>query len=971
MSAAPPHNRIDKPGFGRFIDRSRPLTFTFDGRLHNGFAGDVIASALAAEGRKVLSRSFKYHRPRGALTMAGHDANCLVQIADDPHVRADRHRLTPGVAVRSLNWLGSLDRDWLAGIQAFSRFLPVGFYYKTFFRPVGAWKLFEPAIRRFAGLGRLEPRAQPRRYDKTHLFTDVLVIGGGPAGLEVAIAASEAGADTLLIDEWPKLGGSLLFGRDGADSGVNEARLSELTARAKSQPSLTMLTDTTVSGLFSDHWAAAISGNRLLKIRAKATVVAAGTFDQPLVFRNNDRPGIMFADAAQRLMRFYGVVNGARAVVATSNHLGYEAALDLDDAGVTVAAIVDLRAAPGGPMVEAARARSIPIIDGSTLVDARGHSHVEAVAVTRISDNGLSSGEAQWILADLVAMNVGYAPALNLASHAGARVNYDPQIHMHRAYDTPPGLFVTGSAAGLWSHDRVTAHAREIGAQAARHTHGETIGAPPSIEDALTATITHPFPIFAHEHGMDFVDFDEDLQVKDIIETVHEGYDDIQLVKRYSTAGLGPSQGRHTNLNVIRLVAKATGKAIADIGTTTFRPPLVPEKFGILAGRASEPIRLTPMHDRHGASGAEMMVSGLWMRPAYYGPPEVAAQHIRAEVLAVRNGVGIIDVSTLGGFEIRGTGAAAFLERMYTWRYAKLPVGRARYALMCDQAGVIIDDGVAARLGEHHFYVTATTGAADQVYRQMGWFNAQWRMDVDIANVTAAYAAINLAGPKARDLIESLQSDIDFSPASFPYMAARTGNIGGVAVRVLRVGFVGELGFEIHCPAGCGEALWDALVAAGTPHGLKPFGVEAQRVLRLEKGHIIVGQDTDGLTHPAEAGLDWALANDKPLYVGQRSIAMQVAKGVARKLVGFTLVDSSSSCPKECHLVIHEGDIAGRVTSAVRSPTLGHVIGLAYVPVQLAATGSRFTIRIDGGCDVSAVVAPTPFYDPQNARQEL
>ena len=365
------------------------------------------------------------------------------------------------------------------------------------------------------------------------------------------------------------------------------------------------------------------------------------------------------------------------------------------------------------------------------------------------------------------------------------------------------------------------------------------------------------------------------------------------------------------------------------------------------------------------------MTAGLWMRPAYYGPKGDAGRAIEREVRAVRQGVGMIDVSTLGGLDVRGPDAAAFIERMYTWAYEKQQVGRARYALMTDQTGVVIDDGVAARLHERHYYVTATTGAVDQVYRQMTWFNAQWKMDVDVANVTAAYAGINLAGPHARTVIETLASDIDFSAAAFPYMAARVGTLAGIPVRILRVGFVGELGYEIHVPSGLGEALWDRLMEAGKPFGLVPFGVEAQRILRLEKGHIIVGQDTDGLTHPAEANMEWALGKKKPFYVGKRAVDMQMAKGTKRKLAGFALVDAGAPMPKECHLIIRDGDIAGRITSITRSPTLNKVVGLAYLPIDLTEPGKRVDIRVDGGVMVPAETVATPFYDPENKRQEM
>ncbi len=972
MSAGGDAGRLEGADYGLLIDRKRPLSFSFDGRMHSGYEGDVIASALYAEGRTLLSRSFKYHRPRGVLTMAGQDANTMVQVGAQPNVRADQHALADGMAVTSINRLGSLDHDLYAVMGLFGRFLPVGFYYKAFYWPRGVWQhLFERPIRIMAGLGTLKPGAPHKYYDKAYLFADVLVTGGGPAGLEAAIAAAEGGADTLLVDDGEQIGGSLLYSRDGGDRASVVARRADLVRRASALPNLRIMTGTTVTGMFSDNWASAVRGSRFFKIRSKQTVIATGAFDQPLVFRNNDRPGIMFSDAAQRLMRLYGVKPGTRAVIATSNRFGYEAALDLLDAGIAVAAVVDLNPTADSPSSEAVRARGVRIIPGSTLVDSKGRRHVSSVAVSRITGEGKTAPDREWIDCDLVLMSVGFSPSLNLASHAGAKVIFDPAINMHRATDAPAGLSLVGAAAGVWSQAAVIGDSRHAGAAAAASARGAPSETRASAATDPSATlINHPYPIFgAKDH--DFIDFDEDLQSKDIVNTVKDGYDDIQLVKRYSTAGLGPSQGRHANLNTIRIVARETGKSIESIGTTTYRPPLVPEKFAALAGRGFEPVRHTAMHHRHVEAGAQMMIAGLWMRPAYYGQKNDATRSIEREVRAVREGVGMIDVSTLGGLDVRGPDAAAFIERMYTWAYEKQQIGRARYALMTDQTGVVIDDGVAARLHERHYYVTATTGAVDQVYRQMTWFNSQWKMDVDVANVTAAYAGINLAGPQARAVIEKLDSDIDFSATAFPYMAARVGQLAGIPVRILRVGFVGELGYEIHCPSGLGEALWDRLMEAGKPFRIAPFGVEAQRILRLEKGHIIVGQDTDGLTHPAEANMEWALGKKKPFYVGKRAVDMQMAKGVARKLAGFALIDAAAPSPKECHLIIRNGDIAGRVTSVVRSPTLGKVVGLAYLPPDLAEPGKRFEIRVDGGRMVAAETVATPFYDPENKRQEL
>jgi sarcosine oxidase subunit alpha len=483
--------------------------------------------------------------------------------------------------------------------------------------------------------------------------------------------------------------------------------------------------------------------------------------------------------------------------------------------------------------------------------------------------------------------------------------------------------------------------------------------------------VTHPWPIFNHPKGKDFVDFDEDLQVKDLKNGAADGYDDIELLKRYSTVGMGPSQGKHSAVTAARVLAKETGRDLGTLAVTTQRPPFVPEKIGLLGGRVFDPERRTAMHHRHLELGARLMPAGVWWRPAFYGKKEDREQAIAAEVKNVRENVGVIDVSTLGGLDIRGPDAAEFINRLYTFSYSKLPIGKSRYVLMTDQSGAVIDDGVACRFHEEHFYVTATTSGVDAVYRLMLFWNAQWRLDVDVANITTAYAGVNIAGPRSRQVLQRLCNDVDLSADAFPYLGVRMATVAGVPARLLRVGFVGELGYEIHMPAHSGEHVWDALMEAGQPFGIKPFGVEAQRVLRLEKGHIIIGQDTDGLTHPYEADMAWAIGKAKPYFMGQKSIEIQNDRGLTRKLVGFTIEDPAAPVPEECHLTVRDGTIVGRVTSAVRSQALGRIVGLAYVAPDQAAAGSSFDIKIDGGRIVQAKVAPIPFYDPKNQRQEM
>ena len=964
-------NRLDTRE-GEWIDRSRKVSFTFDGKSYEGHEGDTIASALAANDRWILSRSFKYRRPRGVLTMAGQDANTLVQLPDEPNVLADTRVISPGLKVDGQNFDGSLDNDRGAYMGLFSKFLPVGFYYKTFFRPRGAWKLWEPIVRAKAGLGVVNQNATHGYYDKAYGWYDVVVVGGGPAGMAAAATAAEAGAEVLLVDENPKLGGSLAYARFDADGEKARAQLASLEGELGS---VEVMTGAICNGWFPDNWLPIIKGNRLYKIRAKHVVLATGSVEQPMVFHNNDLPGIMQASAAQRLIRQFGVRPGKRAVVATANADGYATALDLQDAGCEVAAILDLREQPtNGAIVDAVRDHGIAVHGGTTAYEAlstKGHKHIRGVTAAKITGQGKCSGTHDTFECDLMCMATGYSPTHHLLSHAGGEVGYDGQSAMFCVRQVPDGITVAGSLNNSFAIDAVIAEGRHAGWTAAKAV-GLTAGPKPKVpNDRGSLNQSHPWPIFPHPKGKDFIDYDEDLQVNDIRNAVREGFEHIELVKRYSTVGMGPSQGRHSALTSVRLTADETGQDIETIGRTTSRPPFTAETFGVLAGRAFEPVRHTAMHHRHLELGAQMMPAGLWMRPAYYGAKADKTACVEAEALNVRNNIGLIDVSTLGGLEVRGTDAAEFLNRMYTFAYAKQPVGRSRYVLMTDETGVIVDDGVACRFGENHFYVTATTGGVDNVYREMLWRNAQWRLDVDVTNVTAAYAGVNIAGPKSRDVLAKLCTDIDLSPEGFPYMEIRTGTVAGIPARLLRVGFVGELGYEVHVPAGQGEALWDALMEAGQEHGIRPFGVEAQRMLRLEKGHIIISQDTDGLTIPHEADMAWAISRKKPYFVGGRSIDIQVERGIERKLVGFELADPNDPVPEECHLTLRDGDIVGRITSAVRSPSVGKVVGLAYVAPDQSEPGTSFDIKIAGGKIIQGQVVKLPFFDPDGARQEL
>jgi sarcosine oxidase subunit alpha len=967
-------NRLPAP-VGLLIDRDRPVSFRFEGQGYEGFAGDTVASALAANGQWILSRSFKYHRPRGALTMAGQDGNTLVQLDGEPNVQADRMPISDGLEVHGQHYNGSLanDRDALMGL--FGRFMPVGFYYRAFYRPGRIWeKFWEPIVRAKAGLGRVDLNAPHGYFDKAYGFYDVVVLGGGPAGLSAALTAAQAGAEVLLVDENERLGGALAYARFDVEGTLGEAKRRVLVDQVEAQPNIEVMTGALCNGWFSDNWLPVIRGNRMYKVRAKELVLACGSIEQPAQFRNNDLPGVMQASAAQRLIRLYGVRPGGRAVVVTANADGYACALDLVEAGTQVVAVVDLRPQPDtSPITETVARSGIEVHLGACVSEglaARGNRHITAVRVSPIEANGTAGPGDAPIDCDLLCMAPGYTPTYQLALQAGAKLGYDDDSALFSITGLPDHVHLAGSLNGTYGLEAVLAEGARAGWRAAADL-GLEAGVEPAPVPDDAAAVNHGWPIFPHANGKDFVDFDEDLQVKDIVNAVKDGYRELELVKRFSTVGMGPSQGRHSALATARLVARETERSVAEIGVTTARPPFAAERLGVLAGRSFEPERLTAMHHRHLEMGAQMMPAGLWWRPAYYGPKGSRETCMHEEALAVRHHLGMIDVSTLGGLEVRGPDAAEFLNRMYTWAYAKQQVGRARYLLMTNDAGTVIDDGVACRFADDHYYVTATTGGVDRVYQTMLWWNAQWRLDVDVANVTAAYAGVNVAGPASRKMLEDLVEDVDLSAEAFPYMGVREGHVAGVPARLIRVGFVGALGYEIHVPAAWGEVLWDRLMEAGKAHDMRPFGVEAQRILRLEKGHIIIGQDTDAMTTPDEVDMTWAIGKKKPFFVGRRSIELRRRQPAVRRLVGFTFEDPATPLPQESNLAMRDCAMVGFVTSVARSPILEKVIGLAYTAADEAEPGQAIRIRLTSGEFVEGRVWAPHFYDPDNARQEM
>jgi len=962
---------------GEWLDRGVVLHFEFEGRSYAGFAGDTISSALAAAGVMVLGRSFKYHRPRGLLSFANHDANVLFQVDGVPNVRGDVTPLRDGMRVSAVNTFGGLRADRARFLGLFARFLPVGFYYKAFHskRWFPRW---EAMFRRLTGLGTVQMDAARVLTPKRYGFCDVLVIGAGPSGIAAALEAAGAGARVTLVEESSRLGGSA--GGALASPSEDQARLRSMLERVAASSTIEVLSSTVAAGHYADRWLALAEPTRLTKMRARAVVFATGVIEQPAVFRNNDLPGIMLASAALRLLTRYRVAPGRRIVIVAGNSEAYAACLELHAHGLHAVAIIDLRSNHGGgDSVATCAALGVRILTARAPLTAHAAADgtVAALDVAPIDAAGsVAAAARERIDCDCVLMSVGWAAATQLLLQAGGATRFAEALQQFVPDRLPPGLYAAGRLNGVYDFNARLTDGRRAGAEAAAQAgfgHGDVRAHAAAAAAAVAATgrcPSHPFPIIDHPAGKNFVDFDEDLQIKDLENAVQEGFDSSELLKRYSTVGMGPSQGKHSNMNALRILARARKLPLQSLGLTTARPMFHPVPLKLLAGRGFTPLRRTPVDAAHAALGAVWMPAGNWRRPEYYAVDgESRADSIAAEVAAVRERIGLIDVGTLGKIEIYGPQAALFLDRVYAGNVSTLRVGMTRYGLMLDEAGVIIDDGVIARLRGDAFYFTTTTSGAATVFRELLRLNALWGLDCGLVNVTGHRAAFNFAGPAARRLLQAL-TDADLSEAAFPFLGVREASVAGAPARLLRVGFVGELGYEIHVAARDAAAVWQALLAASQAGGGRPFGVEAQRVLRLEKGHLIVSQDTDGLTDPLQANAMWAVNMRKPFFIGQRSLKILQTRAPRQLLVGIEIIDAARM-PLECHLIIADGAIAGRVTSVVRSRTLGKVVGLAMLAPELATRGRELTIRVEAGALVRARVVPTPFYDPHNTRQRV
>jgi sarcosine oxidase subunit alpha len=941
------------------------------------------------------------------MSAGAEEANALIQLGEgarsDPNLRATQIELSDGLIASSQNCWPSVEFDISIVNNFASRLLPSGFYYKTFMWPASLWMTYERVIRKAAGLGKAPEGPDPDRYDKTFAHCDVLVAGGGPAGLAAALSAGRGGARVILAEQDNSLGGNLLSETDALIEGQSalawvEQTRTELEAMANVQ----VLTRTQVYGYFdhnfiglmenlTDHLPLAdrpanLPRHRLWKLRAKQVVLATGSIERPLVFSDNDRPGIMLASACRTYLNRYGVKPGNRAVIFTNNDGAYAAALDLQKAGVQIAAIVDLRADPQGPLTEQAREAGLRILPGHAITATAGDKRIKAVQVAPLSENGDSvKGSGEEIACDLVAVSGGWNPTVHLHSQSRGKIVFDDAYACFIPGATAQASATAGACSGSFGLGSALSqgHAAGLAAATALGFDGKAAAAPSASDrDFLPARWLWLVPgdkPLGHG-GKHFVDVQNDVTAADLHLALREGYRSIEHVKRYTTTGMGTDQGKTSNVNAIAIVSQYFGCPIPDVGVTTFRPPYTPVTFGVFAGRdigdLLDPVRKTPMHALHEQAGAVFEDVGQWKRPWYFpqGDEDMHAS-VNREVRACRDSLGVMDATTLGKIDIQGKDAAEFLNRVYTNAWLKLKVGSCRYGLMLGEDGMVADDGVTSRLAENHFLMTTTTGNAAAVLGHLEEFlQTEWpELEVYLTSVTEQFATVSFAGPNARNLLAELTDDIDLSAEAFPFMTFRKGTVAGIPARVFRISFTGDLSYEINVPTSYGAALWQAVMTAGEKYAITPYGTEAMHVLRAEKGFIIVGQETDGSVTPFDLGMDWVVSRTKD-FVGRRSLyRSDMDKPDRKQLVGLLTDQPDAVLPEGAQLVEKVENkpvmtMLGHVTSSYHSPNVGRSIAMALIKGGRARMGEKLYAPLADGKVLTCTVTDTVFFDKEGER---
>jgi heterotetrameric sarcosine oxidase alpha subunit len=979
---------------GGLIARDNPRGFRFDGKQFVGYAGDTLASALLANGVSLFGRSFKYHRPRGLLSAGPEEPNALVELRDgarrEPNSRAPSVELFEGLTARSQNRWPSLGFDVLAINSILSPVLAAGFYYKTFMWPTSFWeKLYEPLIRRAAGLGRAPDGADPDRYEQANLFCDVLVIGAGPAGLLAALAAARSGARVVLCEEDFSLGGRLLSESQTIDDKPPVAWLRSIEAELMSCDDIQIMRRTTVFGVYDHATYAAVERvndhvmkpppheprQRLWRIIAKRSILATGAIERPLVFGDNDRPGIMLAGAVRSYVNRFAVKAGTRAVVFANNDYAGRTITDMRHAGISVAAFIDARPEKTASVEASCAAAGVEWISGS-VTRARGVQRVKAAEVMA------GDGSKRSIACDLIAISGGWNPTIHLASHLGEGPRWDDAIAAFVPARLPPGMSAAGAAAGQLTLVESLRAGAQAGAAAATECgfSGEPVAVPNVADESAAIT---PLWRVRNASGKAFIDFQNDVCDTDVEVAEREGFRAVEHLKRYTTLGMATDQGKTANVNGLAIMAELTQRSISDIGTTRFRPPYSPVTIGAIAGgdvgKRLKPARLAPSHFWAQEQGATFIETGLWLRAQYF-PRSGDVDWLTAcnrEVLTTRNHVGVCDVSTLGKIDIQGPDAGVFLDRLYCNTFSTLPIGRSRYGLMLREDGFVFDDGTTSRLAQDRYFMTTTTANAAAVMQHMDFCHqVLWpKLDVQFVSVSEQWAQYSVAGPKARTVIRALvDAPFDISNTAFPFMAAADVRLcGGVPGRLYRISFSGELAYEIAAPSRFGDALIRAIMSAGAEHQIAAYGLEALAVMRIEKGHV-GGAELNGQTTVRDLGLGRMMATKKD-YIG-RVMAQRIGLTAVDRpaLVGLKPVDRSATIGSGAHfLPLGAAPVAtndqGHMTSAGYSPMLGHWVGLGLLargPQRMGETVRAYDpLR---GRDTEVEVCSPVFFDPEGSR---
>ncbi|SFP29745.1 sarcosine oxidase subunit alpha [Geopseudomonas sagittaria] len=1001
-------NRLPKGGR---VDRSQPLTFTFNGENYQGFAGDTLAAALLANGVDIVGRSFKYSRPRGIVAAGAEEPNAVLQIgsteaAQVPNVRATQQALYAGLVATSTNGWPNVKNDVMGILgKVGGGMMPPGFYYKTFMYPQNLWLTYEKYIRKAAGLGRAPLEADPDIYDHLNQYCDVLVIGAGPAGLAAALAAGRSGARVILADEQEEFGGSLLDTRETLDGKPAAEWVAKVIAELEKMPEVTLLRRATVNG-YHDHNFLTIhqrltdhlgeiaprgqARHRVHRVRAKRVVLAAGAHERPLVYSNNDVPGNMLAGAVSTYVNRYGVAPGSQLVLSTNNDYAYRVVLDWLDAGQRVVAVADARSNPRGAWVEEARARGVRVLTGSAVVEARGSKRVSGARICAIDlKNHKVTSSGELVECDLIVSSGGYSPVVHLASHLGGKPIWREDILAFVPGEGFQKRHCAGAVNGVFSLGDVLADGFAAGAKAAAGAGCKAVeGTLPKTEkrkeEATLALFQVPHEKATSRAPKQFVDLQNDVTSAGIELATREGFESVEHVKRYTALGFGTDQGKLGNINGLAIAAKSMGISIAEMGTTMFRPNYTPVTFGAVAGRHCgplfEPKRYTAMHRWHLQQGAEFEDVGQWKRPWYF-PKRGEDMHaaVARECKAVRDSVGILDASTLGKIDIQGPDAREFLNRVYTNAWTKLDVGKARYGLMCKEDGMVFDDGVTACVGENHFIMTTTTGGAARVMEWLEIYHqTEWpELKVYFTSVTDHWATMTLSGPNSRKLLAEV-TDIDLDKEAFPFMTWKEGLVGGVPARVFRISFTGELSYEVNVQADYALGVWEKIIEAGKKYNLTPYGTETMHVLRAEKGFIIIGQDTDGSVTPDDLNMGWCVGRNKPFsWIGWRGMNREDCLRENRKqLVGLKPIDPDKVLPEGAQLVFDAKQsipmkMVGHVTSSYMSSTMGYSFAMAVVKGGLKRMGERVFAPLADGSVIEAEICSSVFYDPKGDRQNV